>query len=175
MTSPAFADFAQAYRDAGYYPRPVAPGTKAPPIKGWNKPDPELADRYCDDWIKRYGDHGIGLVTGSVFPDGTALAVIDIDRDDYQRVTSVLLGHPACGRIGKKGIAYFVRLLGVPPSKKFNVTTTKGTTTAIGDLLFGGAFCVIPPTVHPETEHPYRWVGKPLLEVPFHDLPLVEV
>jgi hypothetical protein len=168
-----FANLVSAYRRAGYYPRPVKPGTKSPPMKSWNSPDPVLEAAALDSWISDYADHGIGLVSGSPFPDGTTLAVVDIDRDDYARVASVLLGSPPSGRVGNKGIAYFVRMRGTPSAHKFKVTTPDGV-SAIGDLLFGGAFCVIPPTVHPTTGLPYRWVGSPLLEVPYQNLPLLE-
>jgi hypothetical protein len=172
MTS-TFGDLAEAYRAAGYYPRPVSPGTKTPPMKGWNVPDPELAASVLDDWIVQYAHHGIGLLLGSPLPDQTTLAVVDIDRDEYASVAEVLLGHPRCGRIGQKGVAYFVRLRGQPKSHKFKVITSAGP-AAVGDLLFGRAFCVIPPTIHPVTQCSYRWIGTPLLDVTYHDLPLVE-
>jgi hypothetical protein len=32
---------------------------------------------------------------------------------------------------------------------------------------------VIPPTIHPDTNESYRWIGTPLLNVDFSTLPLI--
>jgi hypothetical protein len=44
----------------------------------------------------------------------------------------------------------------------------------VGELLCRSRFCVLPPTIHPNTERPYRWIGTPLHEVDFHALPIIE-
>src|SRR5436305_385047 len=43
------------------------------------------------------------------------------------------------------------------------------------ECLFVKKMCVIPPTVHPDTGQPYRWIGMPLHEIDFRLLPLVEM
>jgi hypothetical protein len=103
---------APLYRAMGLWPRPVWPGAKACQIPHWQKPDPEQPEGALQRWTEQYGDFGIGLVMGSPLPDGTRLGALDIDRDDYLRVVRVLLGDPECGRIGKKGAVFFVRLAG---------------------------------------------------------------
>jgi hypothetical protein len=35
--------------------------------------------------------------------------------------------------------------------------------------------CVIPPTIHPDTRRLYQWIGRPLHEVGFNELPIVEI
>jgi hypothetical protein len=167
-----FGDLAPLYRKAGFWPRPVRPGTKACPLKKWNIPDPERKLGELDGWLEQFGHCGIGLVLGSPFPDGTKLAAVDIDRDDYVRVTQALLRNPPCGRIGAKGIAYLVRLRG---DGKYRALKVKGEGGAkIGEILCDNRFLVLPPTIHPDTEKPYRWIGRSLLEVDYRELPIVE-
>lgn len=167
-----FGDLAPRYREAGFWPRPVCPGTKACPFKKWNIPDPERKLGELDGWLEQYATWGIGVVLGSPFPDGTKLAAVDIDHDDYVRVTQALLRDPPCGRIGAKGIAYLVRLRG---DGKYRALKVKGEGGAkIGEILCDNRFLVLPPTIHPDTEQPYRWVGQPLLEIDYRELPIIE-
>jgi hypothetical protein len=167
-----FAGTAPSYRKAGFWPRPVQPGTKACPLKKWNVPDPERTLGELAGWLNTYGHWGIGVVLGSPFPDGTKLAAVDIDRDDYVRVTTALLRNAPCGRIGEKGIAYLVRLRG---DGKYRALKVKGEGGAkVGEILCENRFLVLPPTIHPNTEQPYRWIGRPLLEVDYRELPIIE-
>ena len=45
----------------------------------------------------------------------------------------------------------------------------------VAECLFVKKLCVIPPTIHPDTGLPYRWIGAPLHEVDFNELPIVEM
>lgn len=172
-----FSEHASAYRDAGFEPRPIEPGSKASKIVGWNRPDVELPENHLAAWIRNFGDHGIGLRLGSVCPNGTVLGALDIDDERYVRVASHLLGDPPCGRIGAKGIAYFIRIKGRPPTTRiaFDAHADEVGQVHVGELLGPGALIVIPPTVHPNTHNPYRWIGTPLLETDLSTLPIVEV
>ncbi len=175
MSDPVFEHWAQRYRDAGYEPRPVKPGTKACKIKEWAKPDAEFGVAELGGWASKYPKYGIGLRLGTEFADGTKLAVLDIDDDRYIRPAKFLLGNPPCGRIGSKGIAYFVRLTETLKTRKLWVKSEQGDKFSIGELLGDGAFCVIPPTIHPDTNAAYRWVGTPLLDTDFNSLTIIEV
>lgn len=172
VSKDTFAKLAPLYRKAGFWPRPVRPGTKAPPFQKWNVPDPERKLGELEGWLKTCGTCGIGLVLGSPLPDGSKLAAVDIDRDDYVRATAALLRSPVCGRIGAKGVAYLVRLKGNGKYRPLKVKGDDG--YRVGEILCDNRFLVLPPTIHPETKEPYRWVGKPLLEVDYLDLPLLE-
>jgi hypothetical protein len=46
-----FREYARLYRDAGYWPRPVKPGTKAPLGQKWQIPDPDRTQRELDDLL----------------------------------------------------------------------------------------------------------------------------
>jgi hypothetical protein len=164
-----YATWAPKYRAAGFWPLPIEPGEKACYMKGWPK---GMTAGEFEVSLNRYATHGIGLRMGSPFPDGTALAALDIDDDAYVEVAKALLGNPLCMRRGGKGVCCFVRLRGPAKYVSFNVPGKKKHSEF---LAGGGHLCVIPPTVHPKTEKPYHWLKKTLLEVSYLDLPLVEV
>ena len=170
MTDKPFGEFARLYREWGLWPRPITPGSKACPIKGWQNSDHQFGQQVLENWLRIYAGFGIGLVMGSPLADGTTLGAVDIDRNDYVRLAEFLLGDPGCGRVGQKGAAYFVRVRGKP--KNGALKTPDG--VQVADLLFSKKLCVIPPTVHPSTGDPYRWIGRPLHEIEFTDLPLIE-
>ena len=177
MTNLVFKEHAPGYRNAGFEPRPVEPGKKACKEKGWNKSDTELPEGAFEKWMENRGHYGIGLRLGAEFSDGTRLAALDIDDDRFVRVAKYLLGNPPCGRIGSKGVAYFVRLRGSTRfgRKVFDITPADGAKVHVGELLGVGGFLVIPPTIHPSTKKPYRWVDKPLPDTPYAELPIIEV
>jgi hypothetical protein len=169
-----FATCAPPCRAAGLWPRPIRPGTKGCFIKRWQRPDPEIAPAELDRWLWDYAACGVGLVMGSPFPDGTRLGAIDVDRNEYVRITQVLLQNPTCGRIGSKGAVFFVRVAGELGNPKFSVRGAVGKQWGkVVECLFERSLCVIPPTIHPSTGSPYRWIGTPLHEVDFRDLPII--
>lgn len=176
MTARIFAENVQAYLDRGLEPRPIPPGEKGPREKGWNKPNAEFTEGIFDRWAANRDNYGIGLRLGTVLSDGTVLAALDIDDDLYVRAARFLPNDAPCGRIGSKGIAYFVRLRGELRQARlpFDVDVPAGK-VHVGELLGPGAFVVVPPTIHPSTGQPYRWVGRPLLDVACSELPIIEV
>jgi hypothetical protein len=157
-----YAQEKQRYVEAGYQPRPVAPGTKQCRVKGWQRDVSDVRE-------PRGRDCGLGLRLGTRLADGTFLVALDADRDDLVRLARALVPSP-CGRVGSKGIALFARTS--DPVAKFDLKLADG--NKAGELLGAKSLCVIPPTVHPDTGQPYRWVGKPLLEVSPADLPLLD-
>lgn len=173
MSGP-FATYAPVLRQLGYWPRPVVPGTKKPAMKNWQTPDPELPSGVLERWLRDFADHGIGIVTGSPFLDGTMLGAIDIDQDEYVPVTSALLRNPVCGRRGNRGIVFFVRVRGLGKYRPFKTKAHGAAGGKVGEFLCDRRFCVLPPTIHPTTERPYEWVGKSLDQITCVDLPIVE-
>jgi Bifunctional DNA primase/polymerase, N-terminal len=171
-----FAEWASLYRERGYWSRPIALGSKACKLSNWQRPDDKIRDDELASWIARCGDHGIGLLMGSPFPDGTTLGALDIDHDDYTRLGRALLRDPPCGRIGKKGAVFFVRVRGRLSNPEFRVQGDEAKRYGkVAECLFVKKLCVIPPTIHPETGRPYEWIAKPLHEVDFEELPIVEM
>ncbi len=87
-----FEEWAPKYRAAGLEPRPITPGSKACKIKAWSRPDSAFDKAELERWLREKAASGIGLRLGTDLPDGTKLAVLDIDRDDMVRVARVLVG-----------------------------------------------------------------------------------
>jgi hypothetical protein len=171
-----FAEWARVYRDRGFWPRPISLGAKACHISGWQRPDHEIPPAELASWLTKYGHLGIGVLIGSPFPDGTALGALDIDHDDYTRIAQTLLRDPPCGGIGKKGAVFFVRVRGPLSNPEFKVRGEEGKRYGkVAECLFTKKLCVIPPTIHPDTGQPYRWIGAPLHEIDFNQLPIVEM
>lgn len=169
--SEIFAIHAPRYRAAGFWPRPVTLGSKACKIKGWQRPDSEIGEAELARWGEEYGDYGVGLNMGSPLPDGTTLGALDIDRNEYIRAAKVLLGgDPPCGRFGSKGAVFFVRVAPGVSNQKFRAGRTG---EQVAEALFSRSLCVIPPTIHPGTGEPYRWIGTPLLDIDLSTLPLI--
>jgi hypothetical protein len=170
-----FATWAPLFREKGFWPRPVLPGSKACKVPRWQAPDDQQAPGAFEEWLRRFGHYGSGLLMGSPLPDGTRLGALDVDRDEYVALAKVLLNNPVCGRIGQKGIVYFVRYRGQLGNPEFRVSGTDNARWGkVAECLFDKKFCVIPPTIHPKTGRPYRWIGTPLHEVDLASLPLVE-
>lgn len=169
-----FATWAPIYRQIGLEPRPVRPGTKACRVAGWQTPDAELADAILGQWLTKYASYGIGLLMGTTLPDGTRLGALDIDHDQYVRVGRALLNGPPCGRFGSKGAVFFVRVRGDVRNMTFNAKlSVDEKPRLVAEGLFTRKLCVIPPTIHPDTQQQYRWLGKPLYETDLNTLPLI--
>jgi hypothetical protein len=171
-----FAEWAPLYRERGYWPRPITLGSKGCKLLNWQQPDDEIRADKLASWIASYADFCIGLLMGSPFPDGTTLGALDIDCDEYFRLGRALLRGPPCGRVGKKGAVFFVRVRGRLSNPEFRVQGDQAKRYGkVAEGLFVKKLCVIPPTIHPETKQPYRWLGRPLQEVNFSELPIVEM
>lgn len=179
-----FGDWAQTYREIGLNPRPLKfPGvnSKGKPIgkscleTSWQKFDSELPEELLNQWDEQYPTYNIGLLMGTPLPDGTRLGALDIDHDAYVNLGNALLSNPVCGRFGKKGAVFFVRYTaGLEVKKKIKVKGDHNEKYGdVAEFLFEGTLCVIPPSIHPETGEPYRWIGTPLHEVNFNNLPLI--
>ena len=171
-----FGTWAEPYRNIGLEPRCLI--GKACKEKNWQKPDTEIPQETLNLWVRNYGGYNIGLRMGTDLPDGTRLGALDIDHDAYANLGKALLGDPPCGRIGKKGAVYFVRyqpsLMKSLKHKKFRVKGDLGQQYGqVLELLFEGTLCVIPPSIHPDINQPYRWIGTPLHETNFTNLPLI--
>lgn len=167
-----FAENVQGYRAAGFWPRPVMLGLKRPPMKNWQLPDSELPPSDLKRWEADYSKLGIGLVMGSPLPDGSRLGALDIDDDRFIRLAQAVLMNTPSGRIGARGIVYFVRVSADDANRTYSIKFGSET-VKVGELLVDQKFCVLPPTIHPNG-NPYSWVGSSLLDVDLSSLPHIE-
>jgi hypothetical protein len=144
-------DYALAYIARGWSIVPLVPKTKRPAVKlqpyltGERRMTPDEATAY---WTAN-PDHGIAIVTGA--PSG--LVVIDVDTrngGDEADVRASLGYVPECVvRTGGGGVHIYCAHPGG--------AIAKGRTEKTGvDRQSDGAYCVAPPSIHPNGES-YRW------------------
>jgi hypothetical protein len=170
--SGVYAHWAPLYRKAGFEPRPVTPGTKACHLNGWQA---RMNEADFEASVARFGGHGISLLMGSQFPDGTTLAALDVDDDAYVEVAKVLMGQPLCVRQGKRGVIIPCRLRGPVGNLEFRLPASEGgKRTKHCELLALKKIAVIPPSIHPDLGTPYKWLGVSLLDIPFEKIPVIE-
>lgn len=173
MNKGVFATKAQKYWAIGLSALPEKPGEKKPAIANWTsyQANPPSKDRRAE-WLSRYSNCGIGINLGTQVADGEQIAAIDADDDIWVRPLRGVFGEEACAKRGKKGATFFVR---VPKSEKVKSTVLKAV-EGFGaiDILSGGKQTVLPPSIHPNTGQPYKWLGQPLHKTKFEDLPQVD-
>jgi len=184
-----YACIAGKLRDNGYHPMPVMPGKKEPGqwrngqwynMSAWSqwcdKQPPEFLHEKWEDWP----DAGICIAHGEVVG-----LDVDTDRQDVSEAAIRAVGPSPVRRVGRKGwMGYYrpggaaeghaARLRWYDP-KIFTVNADgKKSYPPQVELLLHGTQSVIPPTIHPDTGRPYRWVTDESLEdMAAADLPLL--
>lgn len=177
MTS-IFGSVAVEYYTAGLTPLPLgkysSKSAKAVAIDDWQvycstRPSREQ----IDEWVKRFGDHNVGLAMGTTVGD-YVLVGFDIDDENYQEPIERAIGNLVSGKVGAKGATWFA--LASPELKnrsfrKRNPDNNKFNT--ILDVLAVGRQAAVPPSIHPNTKKSFKWLGKSLIEINLQDLPIV--
>jgi len=148
---------------------PIMPGRKCPgeyingiwrPMLNWTLYSKRLPnDKELDDF-SRWSDAGIGLCLGSTS------GVIAIDRDYDQGVwddIEKVIPQSPIKKMGAKGYTGFFKFSG-QKSRVFNVNGK-----SVLEILSDGRQTVMPPTIHPDTGQPYKWISGSLDDL--DDLP----
>lgn len=171
-TRMTLAQTALAFTRRGYFLVPLHPATKAAKDKQWTQlrmSEQDVVDHWDND-----PDANIGLLLGVEVAPQVFLASIDIDTNDeviIERVQRSLSG-PGPIKRGKKGQTVIVRTRA--PIKKVLIKA-KPKTPAVIEVLAAGQQTVVPPSIHPETNLPYEWIGpRSLLEFDPQELPLFD-
>lgn len=136
------------YFERGYVPIPVYAGGKNPAIKDWSRwcrerPPTSLVE----EWQEKHKGN-VGITCGPA----SGIVVVDIDTDDP---TFMALFPPSTVvRKGKKGEARVFRW-----REGISSQSMPGL-----DILADGRQLLVPPSIHPETKLPYRWITPDTLE-----------
>lgn len=162
----------------GYVPLPIIPPHanapnpgKRPWLTRWQELSPEKLSRLASS--AEYLNASIGVRCDNI-------VVIDVDTDhaDIKRAIWRCIRHyNLICKIGRKGGSVFFRKPNDMPNLGrigFDYARPPaGQARRFLDIFSGpGAQVVIPPSLHPDTNKPYRWVGKnTLLSTPLHELP----
>jgi hypothetical protein len=145
-----FGRLAPQLADDGWTPIPVRPREKLPATRGWQiRPSAKVMTK----WLTRHAACGIGFVGGRIVG-------IDIDVLDYEAAARVMglvtahLGGTPLVRVGCSPKLLLVYRVSEP-------MPTRRITLSVGrlEVLAEGAFFV-GYGIHPDTGHPYEWVGE---------------
>ena len=139
--------------DCGLSVVPVATGTKCPSVP-WVEYQKRLpTNEELEAWFPRGFQGGLGIVTGRV----SHLAVLDVDPKNGGEASASLLGwlpKVPTVRTGGGGSHYYFVYTDVSGSLRNSAGRLPGI-----DIRADGGFVVAPPTKHPTTGEPYRWVS----------------
>ena len=167
--SAGFANIAESLLNNGYTPIPVVAGQKRPAIKNWCDVSYAETPLLFGELCIKYPNSSTGIVLGEV-------CVVDIDVLDPEvagrcrNIVTAVLGEAPCrfGRSPKS--ALFFRVHGAPFKKRATQSYKIGELKAQVEILCDGQQAVI-SGIHPDTQKPYYWSEKDLLETPLSELP----
>ncbi len=162
----AFSTAARTLVAHGYSPLPIIPGTKRPALKrGWS----EYCSRILSEETLAHfetGNFGIGVACGFA-----NLVAVDIDTEAKEIAAKIdpLLPKVVVAKQGRRGCTIFGR----DPSGGIISRKFWGNDGMLVEILASGNQTVIPPTVHPETQQPYRYLtDRSLLDTHVDQLPV---
>jgi len=147
-----YLDNCDDYFEAGFNVTPLV--GKRPIWPNWNK------SNLCDTRQREMENKNIGLICGKT----SGVTVLDIDIKDEEKVREIqkLLPPLLCGKKSARGINYFFQYNGKESFKIGEI-----------DILSDGRQTVLPPSIHPDTNKPYEWLGTCLLDLDVDDLPIL--
>jgi hypothetical protein len=105
---------------------------------------------------------------------GQFLIAVDIDQDDLVEPVRHALRIGAarvCAKKGKKGLTIFARGDAEQKNKQLTRKESDGQISTLVEILAHGSQTVILPTVQPDTDALYAWVGVPLNTASMRALP----
>lgn len=144
-----FGAHAQRHYEAGLQVIPLYAREKRPIIADWSRfADKPVESSTAADWIVTQQQANMGLVLGQA----SGLIMIDIDTDEQKVFDAIIAVLPPSPwqRKGKKGIMLAYKW---SPIKTHRVKNTSGET--IVECLSSRTQCVLPPSIHPDTQQPY--------------------
>jgi len=155
----------------GYYARgiPVIPlhrKEKRPVPLDWSRfHDMPVEPELQNEWLNAYSEGNIGMVLGKQ----SGVVMLDIDTEDQALISVItgLLPKSPWVRIGQKGMVLAYRYTGL---RTFRIKNMSG--ESICELLSERTQCVLPPSIHPKTQQPYK-ANVDLLQVIDH-LPVLD-
>lgn len=168
LTTSPYHSVAANLRENGYRVMPVGPGTKVPgqfqngnwfPMSGWAKFCDNMPAEFIHDQWERWPEAGICVAHGNVI--GLDL---DTDRKDVAEALHKAVEAPNVRRRGQKGWLGYYR-----PGEGLDGLTARvrwydKDGNICVELLLHGTQSVLPPTIHPGTGAPYRWLTPDTLE-----------
>jgi hypothetical protein len=164
----AFAHGAPALLSMGYSPIPVHFGTRRPALRQWDRLRSKPMSR--DEVNSMTGRHPqLGLAIAGGYG---GLVPIDCDTDDQDIIGAItrVLPEPVVANAGRRGFTAYYRDASCKiGSRKFQTPAPER--RVLVEVLTTGQ-TMIPPTIHPTTGKPYRWLtSRSLFDTPLCELP----
>lgn len=174
----AFKQYAARLIDMGYSPVPILPGSKMPLpscrfYAHWNELRGHALSFEQVESIARWRPHlGLGVAGGynCLVPTDT-----DTIQPAIQRAIRDALPKSSVSKMGAKGWTdFFWDQSGLIEAVKFREYKERGFDTIAEVLVTGQS--LLPPTIHPETLLPYKWLTEAtLFNTPIDQLPVITV
>lgn len=163
----AFKRYAVALLENGYSPLPILEGTKRPLFDHWDHLRAKPMDRDQIDYFARKRPNlGLGVAGGF-----NCLVPVDIDTNDpaIKRAIMGAIPKPLVAKVGAKGFtSFYWDESGMIEGMKF-----KCGSDFFAEILVTGQ-SVLPPTTHPDTLLPYKWLTRAtLFNTPIDQLPVI--
>lgn len=161
-----FASTAPAYYARGIPVIPLHRKEKRPVPLDWSRfHDMPVELELQNQWLNDYAEGNIGMVLGKQ----SGVVMLDIDTEDQALINLItsLLPRSPWQRIGQKGMVLAFKYTGL---RTFRIKNMSG--ESICELLSERTQCVLPPSIHPKTQAPYK-ANVDLLQV-IGNLPVLD-
>jgi hypothetical protein len=159
----------EIYEKLGIATTPVVKNSKKPAIKNWQSSGALPPE---ERWARRqkFIDANIGVLAGADLPTGRTFGFIDVDHPGWVGFIKAVLATFVSGKIGAKGLTTFCQVdRGIKSSK---LRAPAASAPAV-EIFADSGQTVVPPSKHP-SGCDYRWEGKPLPEIKFEELPVLD-
>lgn len=168
-----FAQYAEHMLDGGYSPIPLRVGEKRPLFDKWDRlKKAAMVPAEIAQLVRKYPRLGLGVAGGF-----NCLVPIDVDTEDRDVVMAVCraLPVPVVAKQGRRGFtAFYWDQSGLIEAGKWKRPLAEpGKFEMLVEVINTGQ-TVLPPTIHPDTAEPYRWITRDtLFDVPVDGLSII--
>lgn len=146
----------------GYSPIPVHFASKKPLVKAWDHlRQAPMSPESIGKLARERPQLGIAVAGGF-----NGLVIIDFDTDDRDILGEIAkaLPRPNVAKKGRRGFVGFYRAAGeLPRARKFVTPKKDGRPGKVLVEILTTGKTVLPPSIHPDTKEPYRWLTKATL------------
>jgi hypothetical protein len=173
MSNGAFAQYGAYMLQGGYSPLPIRIGTKRPLFNEWDHlRSKTLTESEIAELVRRNPHLGLGVAGGY-----GGLVPVDVDTDDKEILRAVCstIPRPVVAKVGQRGFTtfYWDGGAGDIDAGKHKQPLGDGKFQMLVEILTTGQ-SVVPPTIHPDLNKPYRWLtARTLFDLRVDELPVI--
>lgn len=145
---------------------------KSPFINSWQEID--VTEEVINHWEESFSGTTTGL---GVRAGQHNIGWMDVDTDDEMQISkidAIMDLSNICAKRGMKGKTVFFRFEGEPKQSKYNLYLNGDKKKPVVEFNFTSGQTVLPPSIHPDTGTPYKWLSQSLLDVDIEDLSVID-